>query len=423
LDDTRHGHTLSGIFRARLAAAASSSSNSSEEEEKNEEDEHGGEEENVESSSSSSKRITLILTVPVAVDEEKVMNDLYAIFLSAKAEVDSDEDLNDLYDVQIAIVDSQESMQKVMNDATQAALQSSTTTKPINIISTLSTIYTKISSSTSEPSPSVAAAILACDDSFALHYRRARSKLSSWKARTKRGLVVDNFGSQSMALLKRTMELYDKDTISASGLVAAAPYRMEMRNKLQGRIEADMKDLFKVQVEILDKLALKNFQSVLLRKYTKSDGNIEAFYNENAVAVRSAAFAFDTAMDELEVPTLGLFKGKASQEVANKLNAALLSFPDSPAARLKGLKEVKKVVSKNKKPTERSIDLGFDLVAMIRPDGFGNFQGFAGYQLGGNNVIVGVHNDADSPDVIAQFGGVRPPFLRFQPKLKIDVEL
>ena len=140
-------------------------------------------------------------------------------------------------------------------------------------------------------------------------------------------------------------------------------------------------------------------------------------------AVRTAAFAFENAMSDLEVPSLSLTKDKATREVSAKLNTDLLSFPDSPAARLKGLKEVERVVSKQKKPSERSIDLGLDLVAMVRPDGFGNFQGFAGYQLGGNNVIVGVHNDADMPDVISQFGGIRPPFIRVQPKLKVDVEL
>jgi hypothetical protein len=107
----------------------------------------------------------------------------------------------------------------------------------------------------------------------------------------------------------------------------------------------------------------------------------------------------------------------------------LLAFPDSPAAKIKRSQQVQKVVSKEsrnkkKKPGQRSFGLGVDLVAMIRPDGFGSLQGFAGYALpGGNSITVGIHNDADDPQVIAQFGGVRPPLLRVQPKLRIDVEL
>jgi hypothetical protein len=100
-----------------------------------------------------------------------------------------------------------------------------------------------------------------------------------------------------------------------------------------------------------------------------------------------------------------------------------MTFPDSPAAKIKAMKKVEQTVSKKKKPSEGSIDLALDVVAMIRPDGFGNLQGFAGYQLGPHSVTVGVHNDADDPQVIAQFGGVRPPFIRVQPKLKLNVEL
>ena len=40
-------------------------------------------------------------------------------------------------------------------------------------------------------------------------------------------------------------------------------------------------------------------------------------------------------------------------------------------------------------------------MAMIRPD-LEILPGFGGYQLGGNNIIVGVHNYADDPGVISQ---------------------
>ena len=162
---------------------------------------------------------------------------------------------------------------------------------------------------------------------------------------------------------------------------------------------------------------------MLLRKHGKDNEGKEAFYNDNASAVTSALFLCDAALDELEIPSLSLTKAKASQEMSSKVNTALLTFPDSPAAKLKDMKQVTKAVNKQKQPTERKVDLGLVLVAMVRPDGFGNLQGFGGYQLGGNNIIVGIHNDADSPDVIAQFGGKRPPFLRVQPKLKVDIEL
>ena len=149
----------------------------------------------------------------------------------------------------------------------------------------------------------------------------------------------------------------------------------------------------------------------------------ESAFDDSAAAMRTWAYSFDSTMTELEVPSLGLTKDKASREMSAKLNEVLTEFPDSPQAQLKRLKQVKKTTSKERKPTQRAVDLGLDLVAMIRPDGFGSLQGFAGYQLGGNSITVGVHNDADDPQVIAQFGGVRPPLLRVQPKLRVDVEL
>lgn len=284
----------------------------------------------------------------------------------------------------------------------------------------------------SEPSPSLAAALLVCEEAFARHHRAARAKITSWKSRTIRGLIVDEFGSIATQLLDRTMESYDRETYSIAGLVgSAATHRLELREKLREYVASSLVQLFDVQVDILEKSTLNQLNAELLRKHNaaaidekkSSSASVEKFYNDNAAAVRSAAFAFDTALEKLEVIPLGLVKSNASRDMKTKLNAALLSFPESPAARLKGMKEVARVANKQKKPTERRIDLGLDLVAMIRPDGFGNFQGFAGYQLGGNNFILGVHNDADSPDVISQFGGLRPPFIRIQPKIKVDVEL
>ncbi len=302
--------------------------------------------------------------------------------------------------------------------ASDAASQ---TAVPSNVSTTIADAYTK--SSASGASPTATAAILACDDSFARNQRATRAKLSAWKSRAGRNLTVDKFGSAAADLLKRTMESFDRDTISAAGIPGSiASYRLEVRSKLKGRVESAIRELFKLQTEILEKSILKKFNAMLLRKFKDNEGT-EQFYNDNEAAVRSAAFAFDTAMEDLEVPSLSLTKSKASQEMSNKLNTALLTFPDSPAARLKLMKQVSRAVNKQKQPTERSVDLGLDLVAMIRPDGFGNLQGFGGYQLGGNNIIVGVHNDADEPGVISQFGGKRPPFLRVQPKLKVDIEL
>lgn len=389
LDDTRHGTTLTGIFKAGIEA--------------------------------NGEMTTLIITVPADIDQSGVVADVKAVFETAKTELGSSAELDDLYSVSVQNVASEADAQKVMQMASEAASQ---TDMKSNISKTIIDVYSQSSASGADASPTATAAILACDDSFARHYRAARAKLFSWKSRAGRDLVVDNFGVNAAQMMKRTMELFDRDTISAAGCTGSvASYRMEVRSKLQGRIEATIRELFQLQVEVLEKSTLKKFNAMLLRKHAKNNEGKEKFYNDNDAALRSATFAFENAVTDLEVPSLSLTKTKVAQEMSNKLNTALLTFSDSPAARLKDMKQIERAVNKQKQPTERSLDFGLDLVAMIRPDGFGNLQGFGGYQLGGNSIIVGVHNDADSPDVIAQFGGKRPPFLRVQPKLKVDIEI
>jgi len=417
-ESTRHGHTLSGIFRARLMVLPPSE----------EEEESGG------------NMCTLVLVVPTEVEDvDKVIGDVNDIFESAKLGLGLDVTFEDLYDVKIEVVQNDADAVKVMSMASAAATAHTLPPK-LSIPSTVIKTYTKMSS-TSEPSPSVASAILACDESMTRNHKTARAKLTAWRSRTQRGLTVDHFGSAALQLRSRAMEQYDRDTILAAGLTGsiAAPYRLETRIRLAGRIEGIVRELFLVQVGLLEDSTLKRFEAVLLRKYSGrgpkggggiDDATVHTVYDDNAAMVRTAVFAFDTAMDDLVLPSLSLTKAKAVREMTAKLESALAVFPDSAAARLKSLREVAKAANKQHAPevkaappSDRSMNVGLDLVAMVRPDGFGSLQGFVGYQLGGNNMIVGIHNDADSPDVIGQFGGTRPPFLRIQPKLKIDVEL
>lgn len=413
-ESTRHGHTLSGIFRARLMVLPTSV-----------DDEEGAD----------ANKCMLVLVVPTEVEEEdqvQVIANVRDIFESAKLGLELDVEFEDLYDITIEVVQNDDDTLKVMEIASTAAANHKLP-PTLSIPSTVISTYTKMSS-TSEPSPCVASAILSCDESLTRHYRTARAKLTAWRSRTQRGLTVDHFGSLALQLTKRATEQYDRDTILAAGLAGstAAPYRLEGRARLTTRIDTVVRELFQTQVTLLEASTLKRFEAVLLRRYKGGGGNedklVDTEYDDNAAAVRTALFAFDTAMEDLVVPSLSLTKAKATREMTVKLETALLTFPDGAAARLKSLREVAKAANreakqKEAKPNDRSVNLGLDLVSMVRPDGFGSLQGFVGYQYGGNNVIVGIHNDADSPDVISQFGGTRPPFLRIQPKLKVDIEL
>lgn len=308
-----------------------------------------------------------------------------------------------------------------MKEALSAAPPNSTVSEK-GFSALFTNIYNDIvDSQTCDPTP-VAEAILACNDAYSRASRMSRTKLAMWKHRTSRGLLVDNFGSSADSLLKRALDLFDRDTMAAAGLPGAGEKRLEIRSQLQERIEKMLRELYAVQIALLEKSTLKRFNNALLRKMGKDDRS-EDFYRNNAAFVRDALLSFEKTASTLEISCLALTKSKPVQDMNEKLNNILMTFTDSPAAKIKAMKTIERTVSKQKKPSEGSVDVALDFVAMIRPDGFGNLQGFAGYQLGPHSITVGVHNDADDPQVISSFGGVRPPFIRVQPKLKLDVEL
>ena len=243
----------------------------------------------------------------------------------------------------------------------------------------------------------------------------SRAKLALWKHRTSRNLLVDKFGVRASNLLKSTLDVFDRDTMGAAGLPQVGMKRLEIRELLRDRTEKMIRELYMMQIGILEKITMKRFNAALKGKDAESGD----FY---AAVVRDAMFAFEQSAASLEVASLGLTKAKPVQDMTGMLNNVLLSMNESPSAKIEAMKKVERAASK-RKSAEGSIDVALDFVAMFRPDGFGNLQGFTGYQFGSNSITVGVHNDADDPQVISSFGGVRPPFLRVQPKLKLDVEL
>lgn len=414
LAGTRHGRTLAELFSSVLATKKSGSGVT-----------------------------TLIVAVEAAsgddavssssssLDADSIKENIEEIFDGVAALVlgINDEKLDGYFKVEVALVKSSDDVTKVMSQATKAATSSTKSSSSVMGSKPFSTVFSEIYASLSsspdyaDPTP-VAEAILACNDAYSRAFGMSRAKIASWKHRASRGLLVDKFGLNADSLLQRTLDLFDRDTMAAAGLPSAGEQRLAIRQRLQERMEKTLKDLFDTQMGLLEKSTLKKFNHSLLKKMDRGGGmDAKQFFDDNATALRTALFAFETSAALLEIPSLSLTKSNAVRDMTGKLNNALMTFPDSPAAKIKAMKKVEQTVSKKKKPSEGSIDLALDLVAMIRPDGFGNLQGFAGYQLGPHSVTVGVHNDADDPQVIAQFGGVRPPFIRVQPKLKLDVEL
>jgi len=407
------------------------------------------------------KKVALILGVNGDVtslkQQQAVMRTVEGIYkevmetkrLLTKSEGSEDEyvfGLEDVYDVMLVELKSEEDATKVLAMAVQSAPERTPDT------SALSALVSDTYSSTSKPSSllhsvltsprSVTSDLLVCNSAYIQNARVIRARLAPWKQRVARNLLIEKFGAQASNLYETVLQDYDYETCSVAG-GAAASYRLAQRAKLEAALSLGITNLFRKQLSILEQNSIKQLEKKLLqlRKadvLTKIGAKADAEaanarmakeYDDKAAAIRAAAFSFDNKASDLEVPPLSLNKNAAGRELSSKLDEALSKFDSSPLAQLQDMKLMTKTTSrqapikKKQKGTEPSVDIGLSLVAMFRPDGYGNLQGYAGYNLGPHSITVGVQNDADSPEVMNQFGGVRPPFLRVQPKLNFDVEL
>jgi hypothetical protein len=411
LRNSRHARTLTALFRARVKLSS-----------------RDDDDKNNDSSNTVAPvpKQTLLLVIngdQAEIDHDQLQNEIKSLYKAAAVEKKGAASLEEVYDLQVVAVNSDDDATQILSlasEAATAAVQSGHDSLADTLAASLSQVRESGVGAVALDPPHVAHAFVAVGQSYGKQARAARAKIVSWKARTARGLLVDAFGREAALLRNRVLGTFEKETLSAAGLPLVANYRLEQRTRLKALLDTAVEEVFAAQVHNLEQSTLKRFNAGLLR--TMNDP-VESVMDSNAAALRKETFTFETLMDDLEVPGLGLTKVKAARELTAKLNDALVAFPDSPAAKIKRTGRVNKVVNKEKKPGQRGVDFGVDLVAVLRPDGFGSLQGFAGYQMGGNSLTFGVHNDADDPQTIAQFGGVRPPLLRVQPKLRVDVEL
>jgi len=374
-------------------------------------------------SSSKRKLVVAVVGSSGGVDTEDVAKSVGSIWEVATGE--NAALLSEAYDLEVVEIEEGSGAEGLIDRILETTPPSLAST---DVATSIIRSYAALSSSNLDTlTPSVASCVASIDDAYAASARNARAKITAFRSRTSRGLTVSGFGKSATDLFTKTLNNYDRATLSSAG-TPAAPYRSERREELRKIMTRGIKECFVSQMSSLQKTALAKFNASLLEKDAKSPaaGSTKATeidYDEERASIRTAAFKFDTAASALEVPSLALKKDRYVADTTTKLGEVLEKFPDSPEAQLRRIGRIKRKASKPRAPKQRAINAGVNLVAMIRPDGFGNFQGFAGYSLGPHGVIVGVHNDADAPDTINTLGGVRPPFVRIQPKLDLDISL
>ena len=57
------------------------------------------------------------------------------------------------------------------------------------------------------------------------------------------------------------------------------------------------------------------------------------------------------------------------------------------------MKRYEMAAKNDQEPSQKGLQIGLQLVAMLRPFGDGNLQGFTSYMLGPHSILFGLHND------------------------------
>ena len=213
--------------------------------------------------------------------------------------------------------------------------------------------------------------------------------------------------------------------------------------------------LLKNQFTLLQNRATRDFRALLLKKAGQSKtkpwaetADAESIKvdlgsrEEQEQLLRNAAYAFQKSCSDL-VGVLDIDITQIYSDAKDSLQEILDTFSDTPAARLLLLRQLDKQTrdsanrltgsSKAKKGGKggrkgfglKGLNIGLNLVGMLRPPGYGNLQGFAGYatSLFGLplDLLLGFQNDGDSPEIRGEDREL--PLLRLQPKVHIDIDL
>ena len=93
---------------------------------------------------------------------------------------------------------------------------------------------------------------------------------------------------------------------------------------------------------------MKKFSRTLLKNIGK-DVVATQFYESNTKVLKSGAFVFESLVEGLEVPSVSsLSEARAIQDTEGKLTNAIMTFPGSPAGKIKSLAKVEQTVSKRR---------------------------------------------------------------------------
>ena len=220
--------------------------------------------------------------------------------------------------------------------------------------------------------------------------------MQRWTMRVNEGKVVGKFGDRIEQLIASTQKSFYSET-RGSLLVRERASRAE---QLSTAILSTASTLFKQQLTILQNDASESLKKSLI-KLVRTHNEIPP--EEEQQAMRTAYGEFEIDAGEIEAKALGLDGAEAKEETRSHLKSVLEEFAESPGAKLEAVRKFDNKSKQSQRKKERGVNIGHNLVGMLRPPGNGGLQGFIGYSTGlfglPLDLLLGVHNDGDSPEV------------------------
>jgi len=282
--------------------------------------------------------------------------------------------------------------------------------------------WTEVSQSSQRPilTPAQRKSLFQVDTAYAAGLVQTEAMANQWRARVNNGKLVAKFSDRVKELVSGVKKTFYGRT---TGTLVVRE-RADRVDQLVNNILNIAKLLFTQQLVILEKDVTTEFRRDLLEILRRKP---ESYATETQQAVRDAVYRYKTAAAELEGEGLGLGSLEELADLSARLLEDAKEFPESNTAKLDALRRMDKQVKKPKrKKGKRAVNLTLNLVGMLRPPGYGNLQGFVGYNglsLFGVPVetLLGVQNDGDAPEILGE--DREQPILRLQPKVHFDIDL
>lgn len=325
--------------------------------------------------------------------------------------------------VETVQADDKESLDRIRQALLRAEGALSVTTTPTNTLSNrLHDAWTEASQSAQKPvlTPAQRQSLLQVEIAYASGLAQTEAMANQWRARVNNGKIIAKFGNRVNELVTGAKKSFYERT---TGTLVVRE-RADRVQQLVSNILSIAKLLFAQQLLILEKEVTDEFKRDLLEILRKKP---ESYSADQQQVIRDAIYRFKKASAELEGEGLGLSSSDVQAELSTKFQEEAKEFPESNAAKLDGLRRMEKQVKKpRRKKGKRAVNLTLNLVGMLRPPGYGNLQGFVGYNgLSFFGVPVetlfGVQNDGDAPEILGE--DREQPILRLQPKVHFDIDL